>query len=805
MKVSIESRASLARYQRKRDFTATSEPAGTVRQKKGELSFVVQRHHARALHYDFRLELGGTLKSWAVPKGPSQVIGEKRLAVHVEDHPIEYAEFEGTIPEGQYGAGTVEIWDRGIWHPIGHPEDGYRAGHLKFDLEGGKLKGRWALIRMKPKESERQDNWLLIRERKSKASGVATDTAVESKRARKTNRTRPASKVALPEMLTPQLATPSSTVPSGDGWIYEIKFDGYRILARIEGGNAKLVSRNGRDWSAKFPAVVDALRRLNVENAWIDGEVVAINGEGHSDFGKLQRSLENPGESVVSYAIFDLPFLNGEDLRALPLMERKTRLKELFGKPNGGVLVFSDSLQGNPSALLAKACGRRLEGLIAKRADAGYASRRSRSWVKLKCRPRDEFVIGGYTQPLGSRVGLGALLLGAYEGGKLVYRGRVGTGLGKVELEGLRKKLRRLETNRSPFAATPRYHPKRATIHSVRPELVAEIEYAQITDQGLIRQGSFRGLRQDKPARSVVLPAAGSVSGRAEVAGVAISNANRRIADADGVTKLQVVQYYESVAKWLLPQICNRPLSLIRCPGGDFRHCFYQRHGGEARGSNRIDEADDTPPFVRLRSLKDVIAAAQNGTFEFHSWGSRFPVIDRPDRITLDLDPDPKMQWPAFVEACSLVRALLDELDLRWFIKTTGGKGLHFVLPLERRYPWDEVKEFSRALADHLGSSLPTLFTAKNTKSRRKGRVFVDYLRNAVGATAVAAYSLRARPGLPVSMPIEWADLQQDVRGTFFSIRNASAVLSKRKRDPWSDYDAARQRIPATVKRVLGL
>ena len=802
--MSTEPSASVSRYQRKRDFTQTPEPADIVRQKKGKLSFVVQRHHARALHYDFRLELGGALKSWAVPKGPSELIGEKRLAVHVEDHPIEYGEFEGTIPEGQYGAGLVEIWDRGVWRPIGDPESGYRAGHLKFDLEGEKLNGRWALIRMKPKESARQDNWLLIRERASHSSVAATEIAVEPTRARKSNRTRPASKVALPDTLTPQLATPSSTVPSGNGWIYEIKFDGYRILARIDGGDAKLVSRNGRDWSAKCPAVVGALRRLKVENAWIDGEVVALSGEGRSDFGKLQRSLESPGESAVSYAAFDLLFLNGEDLRALPLMERKARLKKLLGRARGGVLLFSDSLRGTPSDLLAKACSHQLEGLIAKRADAGYASRRSRAWLKLKCRPRDEFVIGGYTQPLGSRVGLGALLLGAYEGGQLVYRGRVGTGLGKVELEALRKKLQRLETNRSPFAATPRYHPKRAKIHLVRPELVAEIDYAQITDQGLIRQGSFRGLRQDKPARSVVLPAAGSVSGRTEVAGVAISNENRPIADTDGVTKLQVVQYYESVAKWLLPQICNRPLSLIRCPGGDFRHCFYQRHGEETSGSNRSDDAD-APPFIRLRTLRDVIAAVQNGAFEFHSWGSRFPGIDRPDRITLDLDPDPNMKWPAFLEACSLVRALLDELDLRWFIKTTGGKGLHFVLPLERRDPWDEVKAFSRALADHLESSLPTLFTAKMTKSQREGRVFVDYLRNAEGATAVAAYSLRARPGLPVSMPIEWADLKRDVRGTVFSIHNACAVLSKRKRDPWSEYGAARQRIPVAVKRLLGL
>jgi bifunctional non-homologous end joining protein LigD len=784
---------SLATYKRKRDFAATPEPAGRVRRGRGTLQFVVQKHAARNLHYDFRLELDGVLKSWAVPKGVSESVGVRRLAVEVEDHPLDYARFEGDIPAGQYGAGHVDLWDSGTWTPIGDPRAGLREGHLKFDLAGKRLQGRWALIRMAPRDGEKKANWLLIRERIPAArSASARSRATASPR-----------KAPVPARLSPQLATLAAAPPTGDGWIYEIKFDGYRLLARRSGDEAHVYTRTGLDWSARFPSIVAGLRALKAKDAWIDGEAIALNDDGRADFARLQQSLDEKHSTNVRFAVFDLLYLDGVDLRARPLSERRAMLKKLLGPRPVPPLVFSEELHGDGKGLLREACELGLEGLIAKRADAPYVERRTRDWLKLKCRPRDEFVIGGYTEPRGTRAGLGALLLGTFDGSTLRYRGRVGTGLDQDELVRLHAKLKRIETTKSPFSDPPRRHGNGAAVHWVRPTRVAEIEYATMTREGLVRQGSFVGLRSDKPARSVAKPAvAVAADGKVEVAGVAITHADRIVAGAGDITKLEVARYHEAVAKWLLPQVASRPLALVKCPGGDLAHCFFQKHAGEPARAGK--QAPDTPPWMHLPTLRDVVGAVQNGAFEFHTWGASIPRLDRPDRIVLDLDPDPALTWQNVREGCDLVRALLDRLDLVWFVKTTGGKGLHFVLPLARRYDWDAVKTFAHALAADLARTRPSLFIATMSKTQRKGRIFVDYLRNTEGATAVAAYSLRARAGLPVSLPIAWSALDDDVRGDHFNLRNVPALLARR-RDPWASYESARQQITASARRALGV
>ncbi|GIK86213.1 MAG: ATP-dependent DNA ligase [Betaproteobacteria bacterium] len=821
----------LQRYRAMRDFGATPEPPGGAPAARGPRAkaraaeaprlFVVQRHAARRLHYDFRLEHAGVLLSWAVPKGPSMSAGVRRLAMRTEDHPLDYAWFEGEIPAGQYGAGRVEHWDLGVWTPVGDVADALAGGHLKFDLDGERLSGRFVLIRLKGDGRERGEPWLLIHERGARrAAGGTSGRQPAPQRATGERERARAGLEELPASIAPQLATPVTAPPAGDAWRYEIKFDGYRLLARVAGGRVRLTTRNGLDWTARFPTIAAALARLPVGAAWIDGEAIALDAHGRTSFGALQKALERADHDVLRYAAFDLMFVDGEDLRGAPLVQRQARLAALLADA-APPLVLSQPLEGDAASLVAQACRLRLEGLIAKRADGRYHSRRTRDWLKLKCRPRDEFVVGGFTAPRGSRVGLGALLLGAYDGGKLVYCGRVGTGFDDGTLRALAARLAKLETDAMPFASIPRDQ-RRLLQHPrwVRPVLVAEVEYAELTPQRLIRQGAFVALRADRSAASVRLPPpAGPIeapprapasrrkragrgpkgdAGETTVAGVAITNAQRPLPGHEELTKLDLVRYYEAVAPWLLAQIGRRPLSLVRCPGGDFSQCYFQRHPDGGRG----DAQGGAVPFVRVRNVKELVASVQGGTVEFHEWGASLPRIERPDRITLDLDPDPALPWTAFREACELTRVLLDELGLAWFAKTTGGKGLHFVLPVVRREPWDEVKDFAQRIAAHLAATLPSLFVASMSKARRRGRVFVDYLRNGESATAVAAYSLRSRPGLPVAMPIAWEALDEDVRGDHFNLRNVPSLLAARD-DPWTGYAAAAQSL-AQARRRLG-
>jgi bifunctional non-homologous end joining protein LigD len=764
----------LEAYRRKRDFRQTPEPRGAVQRNADELHYVIQKHHARRLHYDFRLELDGTLKSWAVPNGPGEA-GDKRLAVQVEDHPLDYAKFEGVIPEGHYGAGKVEIWDEGIWRPLGDARKGYRKGHLEFMLEGKRLHGSWDLVRMRAKEGEKRDNWLLIKRKE-------TSTAK--------SKTTP-----MPRMLSPQLATLVDAAPDSDEWVYEIKYDGYRMLCRIEDGKARIFSRNGKDWTARFPRHAEALAKLPARQAWLDGEMAVFLPDGSTSFQALQNALDQGAEANVLYAVFDLLYLDGEDWTGRPLIERKERLRKLLKKKTPSFVFYSQHLEGKGKDAWEHACEHKLEGIIGKRRDAAYVQQRSRSWIKLKCRVGQELVIGGYTEPAGSRNGLGALLMGVRdEKGDLRYAGKVGTGFDERTLASLRKRLARLEQKKSPFSSGAA---AQKGAHWVKPELVADIKFHGWTDDGLLRQASFTGLREDKPARDVKLEKAKEEKKEEKenvVAGVAISHPERVLYASIHATKLDLAQYYESVGEWILPHLRDRPLSLVRCPRGPAHKCFFQR--------NAHDTMPSRGAFIVADSAEALAQLVQQGVIELHAWGSRAAKPLAPDRMIFDLDPDPDLPWAGVIDGATLLRTLLNELRLESFVKTTGGKGLHVVVPLRPEHSWKEVKDFSQRVADHLAATLPDQFTAKLSKALRRKKIFVDYLRNQEGATAVAAYSVRAREGAPVSVPLAWDELSAGLKPERFDLRTTIARLKQQKADPWKGY-AERQRLTETMRKML--
>ena len=846
---------SLQRYHRKRDFGKTPEPEGSRAASRGEkLRFVVQKHAARSLHYDFRLELDGTLKSWAVPKGPSLDPADKRLAVHVEDHPLEYGDFEGVIPEKQYGAGPVVLWDRGTWTPVGDPRRGYREGHLKFTLSGRKLSGGWALVRMKGRGERGKEPWLLIKERDGAArpghgadlledapESVKSGRGVEeiavgrkaaravAKSTRSTQRKKapPAAgeKVrVLPAKLEPELATLVATAPTEGGWLYEVKYDGYRLLARIDKGKARLYTRYGHDWTARFAAIARDLEAHELGPAWLDGEVCVLDARGRTSFSALQRVLSDASAGPALYFIFDAPFLAGRDLRSLPLTERRDALERALGKLAArSTLRFSAAVAAAGAKVQAQACKSGLEGVIGKRADSRYRHERTREWIKLKCRQRQEFVIGGYTAPRGSRHGLGALLLGVHEKqGELRYAGRVGTGMDDAMLTTLEQKLSRLRTNVSPFASPPSGRLARG-VQWVKPRLVGEVSFAEWTHDGHVRQASFEGLREDKPEAEVQreVPRTSrsararlATRGRAVtkvrasppmIAGVKISHPERDVYPDAGVTKLMVAEYYERVAPRLLPYVAGRPLSIVRCPDGANAACFFQKHVGDYAIPGvevaMIEDSTGRNPYIVANTAKALVGLAQMNALELHVWGAKVAAIERPDSIVFDLDPDPGLPWASVVAAAKLTRTLLDELGLDCLVKTTGGKGLHVVVPL-RRHGWDEVKDFAQAVAEHLAKTLPEQFTATMSKARRRGKIFVDYLRNTRGATAVAPYSLRARAGATVATPLSWDELSAKIAPGAFTIATVPQRIAKRK-DPWADYERRRQRLTAAMRRAL--
>ena len=781
---------ALHRYREMRDFSRTPEPRGAKGAARGkQLRYFIQRHHATRLHYDFRLELDGVLKSWAVPKGPSLDPSDRRLAVQTEDHPLEYGEFEGVIPEKQYGAGNVLLWDRGVWTPADpDPAAALRKGRLHFSLAGEKLNGSWILTRTRT-------DWLLIKRNDDEAREDLdiTEARPESVK-RPPQRAKRAARAPLPQFVAPQLATLVSAPPAAGEWVYEVKHDGYRLLARISDAEVKLYTRAGNDWTAKLPHLQREIGRLGLRDTWLDGEIVVLGPEGRASFQRLQNAFDAHSDAAVVYFVFDAPFLDGKDQRRLALKVRKKNLKKKLR--SSAMVRFSEDLQGDAKHILDKACKLGLEGLIGKQAGAVYASGRSRSWIKLKCRGRQDFVIGGYTPPKGSRSGFGAILVGTYDvHGKLHYAGKVGTGFDEERLRGLMRRFAPLRQAGSPFAAPP----KEKGVQWLRPKLVAEIAYAERTDEGILRQAAFIGLREDIAAKAV---------GEEKVERpLTITNPERLVWPSLKIRKIDLVRYAEEVGAWFLPHLANRPLTLVRCPDGAEAKCFYQRHLGMGASPGELKqfkrERSSKGYYLYLDSLAGIVSAVQNGAVEFHTWGATVPDAQRPDRITMDLDPDPDLPWQTLVEATRLTRTLLEKLGLKCFLKTTGGKGLHVVAPLVPELEWHEVKQFTKQLAEFLVRARPDLFTAKMAKKRRGGKIFVDYLRNAETASAVAAFSPRARKDAGVSTPVSWDELgKSDIRKRF-TVKSVPRRLKHLDADPWADYAKTRQSItPAMIKAL---
>jgi bifunctional non-homologous end joining protein LigD len=873
----------LACYRARRDFERTAEPAGIATPARGgRLRYLVQKHAATRLHYDFRLELDGVLKSWAVTRGPSLDPAERRLAVQTEDHPLDYADFEGTIPAGQYGGGTVMLWDRGTWEPVpGKSADDLAAGHLHFILHGERMKGEWLLVRMKGRPGEKRENWLLrkVADRWAAAAGdegsalvdralasvltgrtmaeIAADRkgshslagkkgkafAAEMAAAARHNKARaprPRKAAPLPGFRAVQLATLVDAVPAGNGWLHEIKFDGYRALGRIDGDEVALRSRNNVDWSRSFATVTEALRQLPAMQAIVDGELCYVGADGRTDFQKLQNTIGmGDGDRVdprrlVLY-LFDLLYLDGEDLRSLPLLERKERLRQLVAalpESAAAQLRYSEHFAEDPTVVFSQACHLGLEGIIGKRIDAPYRPGRGRDWIKLKCTRRQEFVIAGMTRD-DSGSGFRSLILAVNDDGQLRYCGKVGTGFSSRSRAEIAKQLAPLVVDKPMIAKAPRM---RDAVW-LRPERVCEVSYAEMTRDGSLRHASFEGLRSDKPPSAIVveqpLPAAevegtatrakataargkrppkaakaaarskaqAAEAGDFEVCGVRISHPERVIDEQSGVSKLQLAHYHARVADAFLAFAADRPLSLVRCPQGSAHECFFQKHMMPGLGQHARAVKPGGKDAIVVDDAAGVIELVQFNVIELHGWGCLMAAPDKPDWIIFDLDPDVELSFADVIEAAFELREALTALELVPFVKTTGGKGLHVVVPLVPRAGWSEVKGFTKHVAETLERLAPERYVANMSKAKRRGRIFVDYLRNGEGATAVLPYSPRARPGAPVAMPIDWKDLPS-VDPMAFTVATVDKWISRR-RDPWARMRESARPLP-DIGELLG-
>ena len=858
---------SLDDYNRMRDFSATSEPAAGKRSgkktaKDHALQFCIQKHDASRLHYDFRLELDGALKSWAVPKGPSLDPKVKRLAVHVEDHPIDYATFEGSIPEGHYGAGEVIVWDRGVWIPQDDPAEAYAKGKLKFELKGEKLGGLWNLVRTHM--PGKQEQWFLIKHQDGAArpesdydvvaaepDSVLSDRTIVAKKPKTAAKPKPVKKPAsparneksapltgarkakLPEMLKPQLATLVEKAPGGE-WSYEIKFDGYRIMARIDHDEVKLFTRNGHDWTHKLPRQAQALAALGLESAWLDGEMVVANEQGVPDFQALQNAFDSGRSGNILYYLFDMPYLNGVDLREVPVEERRVALSTVLNPNKDPLLRFSDSFSEEPQALLNSACQMQMEGLIGKRLGTPYVSRRSSDWIKLKCKHRQEFVVVGFTDPKGSRNAFGALLLGLHDrdSGELRYAGKVGTGFNETTLKRIYEQLKPLQTKKIPVVNPPSGFDAKG-VHWLKPTLLAEVAFAEMTKEGSVRHAVFHGLRDDKPAEDITeeRPKAVKTSAAKKTTAekpstpakkkatpapsqiglgegkVRITHPERVIDASSGATKVQLAEYYASVAEWILPELKDRPVALVRAPDGIAGELFFQKNAERLAipGITTLDKALTGQPVMIINNAEALIGAVQMSTVELHTWNATSDNLDKPDRFVLDLDPDPALPWKSMVEATQLTLSVLDELGLKAFLKTSGGKGIHLVVPLTRKLGWDEVKDFSHAIVSHMAKLLPERFSAVSGPKNRVGRIFIDYLRNGLGATTICAYAVRARDGLPVSVPIFREEVGELKGGNQWNIHTVHQRLAEVGDEPWKDLKKTRQSITAEMRRRVGM
>jgi bifunctional non-homologous end joining protein LigD len=893
----------LQAYHAKRKFGATPEPRGRQARRKGS-RFVIQKHAARRLHYDLRLEHDGVMKSWAVTRGPSLVPGEKRLAVRVEDHPIEYNTFEGTIPQGQYGGGTVLIWDRGRWQPEGDPDKGLAKGHLDFTLDGEKLHGAWHLVRMRGRPGEKRESWLLIKahddaargerdpdileeEPNSVVSGRSIEEIAQAKgrvwqsnrgaaanaktaaqpriggmnakpKAARATRRAPAKSaggknakasgkrkaddveggVPLPDFIPPSLATLRAQAPDGPQWLHEVKFDGYRIQARLDHGKGRLLTRKGLDWTEKFPNVAQAVARLPATTALLDGEIVVEDEHGVSSFSALQAALKAHETERFVYDVFDLLHLDGRDLTGLALIERKRALKQLLGgAKQTGPIRFSEHLEGDGALVLARACEMALEGIVSKRADAPYSSGRSENFIKSKCANAQEFVVGGYVPSSVLPRAVGALVVGYYENGKLAYAGRVGTGFARAVARDLWKRLHPLEIAKPPVDRMPATERRRDTCW-VQPKLVVEVEFRGWTADKLLRQAAFKGVREDKPAAEVTreTPAmpdrkpSAPKKGRkpTKVAAHAARHATQRSqspparaarsaprakpsdetdvrlthpdrvywVDA-GVTKQDLADYYRDAWDWMAPHVTGRPLALLRCPDGTKGPCFFQKHASAGLTGQNLHTVIDPKgrQIIAIESIEGLLSLVQAGVLEVHVRGSRIDSLDHCDRIVFDLDPGEGVAWSDIVAAAHDVHERLAAIDLQSFVKLSGGKGLHVVLPIDGT-GWDTVKTFVQALAQAMAADEPARYLAKMTKSIREGKIFIDYLRNSLEQTSVAAYSTRARAGAPVSVPVSWQELARTSGGNQYTVMNLMKRLRGLKHDPWDELPRVRQKLP---------
>jgi bifunctional non-homologous end joining protein LigD len=865
----------LARYRAMRDFTKTAEPAGAERTKPSKrLRFVIQKHAATRLHYDFRLELDGVFKSWAVTKGPSLDPHERRLAVEVEDHPLDYGDFEGTIPKGQYGGGTVMIWDRGYWEPEGDPHAMLEKGDLKFTLEGERLHGSFVLVRMKPRERERTTNWLLIKHHDQFAvddsgtmvtevatSSVASDREMDeiaagkgkgpkpfmtgggrrasakavwqSNRPEKESagrsalRAAPAPKLkaaAMPDFVEPELAKLVDRPPPGDGWGHEIKFDGYRLQLRVEAGKATLKTRKGLDWTAKFKEIARTGQAL--PDCIVDGEACALDAHGAPDFPALQAALSDGKTGDLVFFAFDLLFAEGLDLREAPLRERKARLQALLdgGTKGAGKLAprirYVDHFETGGEAVLQSACRMSLEGIVSKRLEAPYRSGRTDDWQKSKCRAGHEVVIGGWT---GEKGQLRSLLVGAHRDGHFVYIGKVGTGFGRDTVARVLPRLEKVESKTSPFTG-PGAPKKAADIHWARPELVAEIEFAGFTGSGLVRQGAFKGLREDKPADEVeaddpapattpaATPAPTILKPKAEqspvVLGVKLSNPDKPLwpdaGDGRPVTKLDLARYLEAVGPWMMTHLKGRPCSIIRMPDGiEGGERFFQRHAG--RGSSalltEVKVFGDHEPYLQADRIEALIALAQVAAVEFHPWNCQPFQPEVPGRLVFDLDPDEAIPFTRVIEGALAVKERLEALGLATFCKTTGGKGLHVVTPLKKaKLDWPTAKKFAQDVCLAIAADAPDRYVVNMAKAKRRGRIFLDYLRNDRMSTAVAPLSPRGRPGAPVSFPLTWDQVKPGLDPKTWTVRTAPAAL--KKTTAWADYCDAERPLADAIRKL---
>jgi len=829
---------SLTEYRRKRDFAKTAEPSGKVARKKG-YSYLIQKHAATRLHYDFRLELDGVLLSWAVTRGPSLNPSEKRLAVHVEDHPLDYGGFEGTIPKGEYGGGSVMLWDRGTWEPLDDPRAGLKKGRLHFRLHGERLQGGWALIRMPPRGREKRENWLLIKERdefadesdpllekfavsvksgrtmdeiasgdskvwrSNKAARGSAESAARTRRAQ-------ARSLSLPKFLPPQLATLVDEVPAGPDWVHEFKYDGYRLLIAANGPSVKCYTRSGQDWTDKFQPIADAIAAMDLPGVLLDGEAVSFTADGRTDFSTLQHALSESG--AIDFFAFDMLEEGGKDITRLPLAERKERLQALFDDlPKNSLIHFSTHIEGDGAKVLKEICVAGHEGIVSKKASAPYRGGRSKTWLKIKCSRRQEFVIGGW-MPSDKRNGFRSLLLGTWKDGKLVYNGRVGTGFDEHDLGELSARFARLERKDSPFGDVPRE--TRRGVKWIEPKLVAEIAFTEFTSDGILRHPSFLGLREDKQAKEVkreepepVERAMGDGAAEIVKAGIRITHPGRVVFPGQGVTKRDLAEYYEAAADLMLPHIARRPLSLVRCPGGSSGHCFFQKHdsGGFPAAMHHVaiaESSGEKAEYFYVDDLAGIIGAVQMNTLEFHIWGSHIEQVERPDRIVFDLDPDIGLNFEDVRRAAFDMRDRLKQIGLTTFPMLSGGKGFHVVAPLTRRAEWPEVKAFCKGFADLLGLEAPERYVSNMAKAKRKGRIFVDYLRNERGSTAICPYSTRSRERAPVAAPITWEEAKTVGGANVFTVQNMAERMRK-VGDPWPDYFKVRQSITKALMKAV--